>query len=59
MRKSDFWYDLPESLIAQTPMEPRDHSRLMHLSTPSGQIDHLHFYDLFGSSASWRLLDCQ
>ena len=46
MRKSDFWYDLPESLIAQTPMEPRDHSRLMHLSTPSGQIDHLHFYDL-------------
>lgn len=46
MKKSDFWYDLPESLIAQTPMEPRDHSRLMHLSTPSGQIDHLHFYDL-------------
>ncbi|HCU33018.1 MAG TPA: tRNA preQ1(34) S-adenosylmethionine ribosyltransferase-isomerase QueA [Ruminococcaceae bacterium] len=46
MKKSDFWYDLPESLIAQTPVEPRDHSRLMHLSTPGGQIEHLHFYDL-------------
>ncbi|MDD3193590.1 MAG: tRNA preQ1(34) S-adenosylmethionine ribosyltransferase-isomerase QueA [Oscillospiraceae bacterium] len=46
MKKSDFWYDLPESLIAQTPIEPRDHSRLMHLSTPGGQIEHLHFYDL-------------
>ena len=46
MKKSDFWYDLPESLIAQTPVEPRDQSRLMHLSTPGGQIEHLHFYDL-------------
>ena len=46
MKKSDFWYDLPESLIAQTPIEPRDHSRLMHLSVPGGQIEHLHFYDL-------------
>lgn len=46
MKKSDFWYDLPEALIAQTPVEPRDHSRLMHLSAPGGQIEHLHFYDL-------------
>ncbi|MGN0626030.1 MAG: tRNA preQ1(34) S-adenosylmethionine ribosyltransferase-isomerase QueA [Oscillospiraceae bacterium] len=46
MKKSDFWYDLPDSLIAQTPVEPRDHSRLMHLSIPGGQIEHLHFYDL-------------
>ena len=46
MKKSDFWYDLPESLIAQTPVEPRDHSRLMHLSRQDGSIAHLHFYDL-------------
>ncbi len=46
MKKSDFWYDLPEALIAQTPVEPRDHSRLMHLSIPGGQVEHLHFYDL-------------
>ena len=46
MKKSDFWYDLPESLIAQTPVEPRDHSRLMHLSRQDGSIAHLHFYNL-------------
>jgi len=31
MKKSDFNYDLPEELIAQTPIEPRDHSRLMQI----------------------------
>ena len=31
MKTSDFYYDLPEELIAQTPIEPRDHSRLMVL----------------------------
>ena len=31
LRTSDFYYDLPEERIAQTPMEPRDHSRLMHI----------------------------
>ncbi len=46
MKKSDFWYDLPEALIAQTPIEPRDHSRLMYLPGSDGQIKHLHFYDL-------------
>ncbi len=44
MKTSDFVYDLPERLIAQTPMEPRDHSRLM-AATHEG-IRHLHFYDL-------------
>ena len=46
LKKSDFWYDLPEALIAQTPIEPRDHSRLMYLPGSESQIKHLHFYDL-------------
>ena len=41
----DFYYDLPEELIAQTPIEPRDHSRLMVLSR-SGEIYDRHFYDI-------------
>lgn len=44
--KSDFYYDLPEELIAQTPIEPRDHSRLMQIDRNSGEIQHKHFYDL-------------
>ena len=32
MKKSDFYFDLPEELIAQTPLEQRDHSRLLHLN---------------------------
>ncbi|MDY4104850.1 MAG: tRNA preQ1(34) S-adenosylmethionine ribosyltransferase-isomerase QueA [Oscillospiraceae bacterium] len=46
MKKSDFWFDLPEELIAQTPLEQRDCSRLMHLSKETGEIEHLHFSDL-------------
>ena len=46
MNKSDFFYDLPESLIAQQPLEPRDHSRLMVLSKESDAIEHKHFYDV-------------
>jgi len=46
MKKSDFWYDLPERLIAQTPVEPRDHSRMMCLHAGDGRIEHRHFYDL-------------
>ncbi len=46
LRTSDFDYDLPESLIAQTPIEPRDHSRLMSLSRTDGTIRHRRFYDL-------------
>ncbi len=46
LRTSDFDYDLPESLIAQTPMEPRDHSRLMSLCRADGSIGHHRFYEL-------------
>ena len=46
MNKSDFYFDLPEELIAQTPLKERDHSRLMHLNKTTGEIEHLHFYDL-------------
>lgn len=46
MKKSDFYYDLPESLIAQTPIEPRDSSRLMMLDRKTGRIEHRYFRDV-------------
>ena len=46
MKTSDFYYDLPEELIAQTPLEQRDTSRLMTLERDTGKIEHHHFYDL-------------
>ena len=46
MQRSDFFYDLPEELIAQTPIEPRDHARLMRLDRATGATAHLHFYDI-------------
>ena len=46
MKKSDFYFDLPEELIAQTPLEQRDHSRLLHLNKTTGEIEHMHFYQL-------------
>ena len=46
MKKSDFYYDLPEELIAQTPLLQRDHSRLMTLDRHSGKVEHKHFYDI-------------
>jgi len=46
MNKSDFYYDLPEALIAQHPVEPRDSSRLMVVDKASGEIQHKHFYDI-------------
>lgn len=46
MKTSDFYYDLPEELIAQTPLEPRDSSRLMVLHKKIGEIEHRHFYDI-------------
>ena len=46
MKTSDFNFDLPEELIAQTPIEPRDHSRLMVLDKATGAIEHRHFYDI-------------
>ncbi len=46
MKKSDFFYDLPEELIAQTPIEPRNSSRLMFLDKKSGEIEHKSFKDI-------------
>ncbi len=46
MKKTDFYYDLPKELIAQTPIEPRDHSRMMVLGRESGEVFHKHFYDV-------------
>lgn len=46
MKTKDFWYDLPEELIAQTPLEKRDGSRLMVLDRDTGDVTHKHFYDL-------------
>lgn len=43
---SDFYYDLPDELIAQTPLEPRDSSRLMVINRESGEITHRHFFDI-------------
>ena len=46
MKKSDFYYDLPEELIAQTPLSQRDASRLLVLDRSSGEIEHRRFYEL-------------
>lgn len=46
MKTSDFYYDLPPELIAQTPLERRDGSRLMCLDKETGAIEHHHFYEL-------------
>lgn len=42
----DFYYDLPEELIAQTPIDPRDHSRLLVYDRATDTVQHKHFYDL-------------
>ena len=46
MQTHDFYYDLPKELIAQTPIEPRDYSRLLVYHKDSKQIEHKHFYDI-------------
>ena len=46
MKTHDFYYDLPEELIAQTPLEKRDASRLLCLNRETGQWEHKHFYDI-------------
>lgn len=46
MRIEEFNYELPESLIAKEPVNPRDHSRLLVVDRKSGQISHHHFFDL-------------
>ncbi len=46
LKTEDFWYDLPEELIAQTPLEKRDSSRLLVLDRKTGDTNHKHFYDI-------------
>lgn len=46
MKTHDFWYDLPEELIAQTPLQKRDASRLLVLGKDNGDISHKHFYNI-------------
>ena len=46
MKTSDFAYHLPEELIAQTPVTPRDHSRMLVYDRATSQVAHRHFYDL-------------
>ena len=46
MNKSDFYYDLPEELIAQTPIYPRDNSRMLVYDRLTNKIAHKHFYDI-------------
>ena len=45
-KKSDFYYNLPEELIAQTPAEPRDSSRLLVYDRATGTTEHLIFRDI-------------
>lgn len=47
MKTSDFYYDLPEELIAQHPLEKRSESRLLLLDKVTGEIQHKHFYDIY------------
>lgn len=46
MKRSDFFYDLPQELIAQTPIEPRDSSRMLVMNKESGEIEHKIFKDI-------------
>lgn len=46
MRTSDFWYELPQELIAQRPVEPRDSSRLLVYDRKTKQVEHKHFFDI-------------
>ena len=46
MKTHDFWYHLPEELIAQTPLQQRDSSRLLRVNKETGEVSHHHFYDI-------------
>ena len=46
MKTHDFWYDLPEELIAQTPLQKRDTSKLLVIDRKNGDLQHRHFYDV-------------
>lgn len=56
MKKSDFYYDLPKELIAQTPMEPRNASRMLRIDRKTGALSHQHFYNLCDSLQKGDLL---
>lgn len=56
MKKSDFFYDLPDYLIAQTPLEPRDSSKLLVLDRKTGELSHNHFYEISNYLNSGDLL---
>ena len=58
MKTSDFYYDLPKELIAQTPAEPRDSSRLLVLNRQNGDTEHKHFYDIIDYLDEGDLLVC-
>ena len=46
MKTHDFWYHLPEELIAQTPLQQRDASRLLVMDRQTGAVSHRHFFDI-------------
>ena len=52
MKTHDFWFDLPEDLIAQTPLQQRDSSRLLKLDRATGAVTHKHFYDIINELRS-------
>ena len=52
MKTSDFDYYLPEELIAQTPVEPRDSSRLMVFNREKDVLEHKHFFDILNNAPS-------
>ena len=56
MNRSLFYYELPEERIAQTPIKPRDHSKLMRLNRVTGEIEHTFFYDIASSLKRGDLL---
>ncbi len=58
MKTSDFYYYLPKELIAQTPAEPRDSSRLLVLNRQSGETVHKHFFDIIDYLDEGDLLVC-
>ena len=58
MKTRDFYYDLPKELIAQTPAEPRDSSRLLVLDRQSGETVHKHFFDIIDYLDEGDLLVC-
>ncbi|MEG1448372.1 MAG: tRNA preQ1(34) S-adenosylmethionine ribosyltransferase-isomerase QueA [Oscillospiraceae bacterium] len=56
MNKKDFFYDLPQERIAQTPAEPRDSSRMLCMNKNTGELSHKHFYDIIDALEEGDLL---